>query len=102
MHAHALKTGKCCQEWHDWFSGNASDPRTLNSALRPPVRKWTTMNNDFVGQVAVITGGAGGVGTAVARTLAGRGCKVCLVDVCCVQPHNFLHTAPAPTLLLRL
>jgi nucleoside-diphosphate-sugar epimerase len=28
---------------------------------------------DFVGQVAIITGGAGGVGTAVAATLARRG-----------------------------
>lgn len=36
---------------------------------------------DFVGQVAIITGGAGGVGTAVAATLARRGCKLCLIDI---------------------
>ena len=41
----------------------------------------TSAPRDFVGQVAIITGGAGGVGTAVAATLARRGCKLCLTDV---------------------
>ena len=32
------------------------------------------------GQVAMITGGASGFGAAVARTLAGEGMRVCLVE----------------------
>jgi len=36
---------------------------------------------DFAGQVALITGGAGGIGGAVAATLARRGCKLCLTDL---------------------
>ena len=36
---------------------------------------------DYEGQVALITGGAGGIGMAVAATLARRMCKLCLVDL---------------------
>ena len=41
----------------------------------------TSTPRDYVGQVALITGGSGGIGTAVANTLARRGCKICLVDL---------------------
>ena len=36
---------------------------------------------DFEGKVAVITGAGGGVGSALARELAGRGCHLALVDI---------------------
>lgn len=36
---------------------------------------------DFVNKVAVITGAGGGVGTALATVLAGRGCHLALVDI---------------------
>ena len=36
---------------------------------------------DFQGQVAIITGGAGGIGRATAKILARRGCAVFLVDL---------------------
>jgi len=36
---------------------------------------------DFLGQVALLTGGAGGVSSAVAVALARRGCKLCLTDL---------------------
>jgi NAD(P)-dependent dehydrogenase (short-subunit alcohol dehydrogenase family) len=36
---------------------------------------------DFAGQTAIITGGAGGIGTATAARLAQRGCKICLTDL---------------------
>ena len=35
----------------------------------------------FSGQTALITGGGGGIGAAVAESLASQGCKVCLVDL---------------------
>src|SRR5262249_20666539 len=35
----------------------------------------------FAGRVAVITGGAGGIGTALARAFAARGAKLVLADV---------------------
>lgn len=36
---------------------------------------------DFQGKVAVITGAGGGVGSALAKDLAGRGCHLALVDI---------------------
>jgi 3-oxoacyl-[acyl-carrier protein] reductase len=36
---------------------------------------------DFAGQVALVTGGGGGIGAAVGTTLARRGCRVCLCDL---------------------
>lgn len=36
---------------------------------------------DFAGAVAVVTGGAGGIGRALGRRLAGEGCRVALVDL---------------------
>ena len=39
------------------------------------------MNGDFDGDVAVVTGGASGIGEAVARRLAGRGADVWIADV---------------------
>jgi len=36
---------------------------------------------DFKGRVAVITGGGGGIGQAIAQQLAARGCNLALVDV---------------------
>ena len=36
---------------------------------------------DFAGQVAIITGGAGGIGRATAKILARRGCALFLVDL---------------------
>lgn len=38
------------------------------------------MDLNLKGRVAVITGGAAGIGEAIARTLAGEGCTVCLAD----------------------
>jgi len=36
---------------------------------------------DFTGQVAILTGGSGGIGFATACRLAAAGCKCCLVDL---------------------
>lgn len=36
---------------------------------------------DFAGQVAIVTGGARGIGFAVASSLSARGARVCLVDM---------------------
>jgi len=39
------------------------------------------MANDLAGKVAIITGGAGGIGKALAEELAARGCYLVLADV---------------------
>jgi NAD(P)-dependent dehydrogenase (short-subunit alcohol dehydrogenase family) len=39
------------------------------------------MNNQLSGKVAIITGGASGIGEAVARLYAKNGCKVALMDI---------------------
>ena len=36
---------------------------------------------DFRGRVAVITGGGGGIGAAIARVLAARGARIVLADL---------------------
>ena len=41
----------------------------------------TTATADLAGTAALVTGGAAGIGAAVARRLAGRGAKVSVVDV---------------------
>lgn len=37
--------------------------------------------HDLAGEVAVVTGGAGGIGAAIARALAGAGARVCVADL---------------------
>lgn len=43
--------------------------------------KTTSKRIDLDGKVAVVTGAAGGIGRAVARSLAKRGCNVALADI---------------------
>jgi NAD(P)-dependent dehydrogenase (short-subunit alcohol dehydrogenase family) len=37
--------------------------------------------NGLAGKVAIVTGGAGGLGSATARRLSDEGCRVLVVDV---------------------
>ena len=39
------------------------------------------MGLEFEGEVAVVTGGANGIGAAIARELAARGASVAVVDI---------------------
>jgi NAD(P)-dependent dehydrogenase (short-subunit alcohol dehydrogenase family) len=39
------------------------------------------LTSPFAGQVAIITGGAGGIGASVGEYLVERGCRICLVDL---------------------
>ncbi|WP_228509683.1 GolD/DthD family dehydrogenase [Curtobacterium sp. VKM Ac-2884] len=50
------------------------------AALRPGP-DTVDLTNDFTGRTAVVTGGASGIGNAIARALAGRGARVAIVDV---------------------
>ena len=38
------------------------------------------MDLNLKGRVAVVTGGAAGIGEAIASALAAEGCKICIVD----------------------
>ncbi|TCL87063.1 NAD(P)-dependent dehydrogenase (short-subunit alcohol dehydrogenase family) [Curtobacterium sp. PhB142] len=50
------------------------------AALRPGPGT-VDLTNDFTGRTAVVTGGASGIGNAIARALAARGARVAIVDV---------------------
>lgn len=50
---------------------------------------------DFANKVAVITGAGGGVGSALARVLAGRGCHLALVDISESALQNTAHSLGA-------
>jgi NAD(P)-dependent dehydrogenase (short-subunit alcohol dehydrogenase family) len=39
------------------------------------------MSGDLTGRAALVTGGASGIGAAVVRRLAGRGARVCVLDI---------------------
>ena len=50
------------------------------AALRPGPAA-VDLTNDFTGRTAIVTGGASGIGNAIARALADRGARVAIVDV---------------------
>lgn len=52
----------------------------FDAALRPGPG-GVDLTNDFTGRTAVVTGGASGIGNAIARALALRGARVAIVDV---------------------
>lgn len=52
----------------------------FDAALRPGPGA-VDLTNDFTGRTAVVTGGASGIGNAIARALALRGARVAIVDV---------------------
>lgn len=57
-----------------------STPTDFAAALRPGP-DTIDFTNDFAGRTAVVTGGASGIGNAIARALAARGARVAVVDV---------------------
>ena len=55
---------------------------TLRLHTTPRIRQGgAPMNLDFTGKVAIVTGGAMGIGEATARKLAGLGASVAILDV---------------------
>ncbi len=57
-----------------------STPTDFAAALRPGPSS-VDLTNDFTGRTAIVTGGASGIGNAIARGLAERGARVAIVDV---------------------
>ena len=49
--------------------------------MRPPMRILRSMKYDFTGKVIVITGGAGGIGSDLARDFSAKGATLVLLDV---------------------
>lgn len=57
-----------------------STPTDFATALRPGPSS-VDLTSDFTGRTAIVTGGASGIGNAIARALAERGARVAIVDV---------------------
>ena len=55
--------------------------RGYNKTLKRVQMGWTKVFEDLAGQVAVITGGARGLGLSMAQALARWGTKIALLDV---------------------
>ena len=53
----------------------------INKTLKRVQMGWTKVFEDLAGQVAVITGGARGLGLSMAQALARWGTKIALLDV---------------------
>ena len=51
------------------------------------------MDLELAGKAALITGGGGGIGSAIAHTLARDGCQVALVDLCGFEQASALSSA---------
>src|SRR2546421_508830 len=58
----------------------AGPPCGAGGATARSIGGMTTPESRFAGQVAIVTGGAGGIGSAVARRLIADGARVALVD----------------------
>jgi len=61
-------------------SDSAARTSVFGAALRPGPAS-VDLTNDFTGRTAIVTGGASGIGNAIARALAERGARVAVVDV---------------------
>ncbi|MCJ1714693.1 GolD/DthD family dehydrogenase [Curtobacterium sp. VKM Ac-2922] len=57
-----------------------TDTTEFTDALRPGP-DTVDLTNDFSGRTAIVTGGASGIGNAIAVALAARGARVAIVDV---------------------
>src|SRR5690606_14799295 len=71
------------RRFHDALSISvAFSPRCLNGSAEPLFWGNSHMaEKEFEGQTAVVTGGANGLGFAIARLLAERGAKIALWDI---------------------
>jgi 3-oxoacyl-[acyl-carrier protein] reductase len=58
-----------------------SQPGALNKMINETVSLTTPFHNRFQGQVAVITGGASGIGLAVGERLAAEGARISVWDI---------------------
>src|SRR3954463_3485379 len=64
------------------LSGVAHDPEIGTAKLICIGPSWATMSDaNLAGQVAIVTGGAGGIGGGVTRALADAGATVICVDL---------------------
>ncbi len=76
--------------------GGVSGPAALRawSELRRLTRRTAY---DASGKVVVVTGGAGGIGSALARTLAERGASLVVVDLDLARAQDVASSLPHPT-----
>jgi len=61
------------------IAGHVADCQSPSGYSLTPIP--TSALSDFTGTVAVVTGGAQGIGLQIARTLGARGAQLCLVDM---------------------
>src|SRR6266481_1832988 len=77
-------------------SAHRRSPRPTRPVEDQPTQRRRTLMDQVLGKVAIVTGGASGIGAACAATLAREGAKVVVTDLTMPAARPWPTTSAAP------